>query len=156
MLSRNQKRLSKTQTIYKRNLQSYISSLNLIGNKYDMFARLAQLQRDVLINTCNPLTRIKDKQNKARLSYSTLCLLTDSMQQSLHLSCDNTPRINHTQRTPTPLSLSIMTVTSDTSCSSHKRYRATNNTVKQGGFANIGTSDNRHTCRQHNLPPMAT
>src|SRR6266446_2732575 len=156
MLSRNQKRLSKTQTIYKRNLKPYISRFNLIDNKYDMFTRLAQLQRDVLINTCNPLPRINDKQNKVRLSYSILCLLTDSMQQSMRLSCDKTTSINHAERTPKPLSLSIMTVTRDTSCSIHKRCRATNKTVKQSGFANIGTSDNRHTDREHNVPPMAT
>src|SRR5712691_12332293 len=156
MLSRNQKRLSKTKTIYKRNLKPYISRFNLIDNKYDMFTRLAQLQRDVLINTCNPLPRINNKQNKVRLSYSILCLLTDSIQQSMRLSCDKTTSINHAERTPKPLSLSIMTVTRDTSCSIHKRCRATNKTVKQSRFANIRTSDNRHTDREHNLPPMAT
>ena len=147
MLSRNQKRFSKTQTIYKRNPKLYISRFNLIDNKYDMFTRLAQLQRDVLINTCNPLPRINDKQNKVRLSYGLLCLLPDSGQQAIRLPRDHTTSINHAQRTPKPLGLSIMTVTSDTGCSIHKRHRATNNTIKQGGFTHIGTSNDRHTYR---------
>src|SRR5262249_25458151 len=104
-----------------------------------------QLQRDFLIAACNSLPRINDKQDKVCLSYGTLCLLANGVEQPTHLPCDNTPRINHLESMPKPLSLAIVTVTSNPRSLIHQSCRTTDDTIEQGGFTNIGAANNRHT-----------